>query len=100
MAHYKTTARKQVTKVRSRRHLEIDWILESTSESHDDGRMIGYFLRELRSLLCTLDYHAEPLYIGRKTPLRGKGYKWEVHVPCSLSAPHLCTKSHLHSRHM
>jgi hypothetical protein len=27
-----------------------------------------------------LDYHTEPLYISKKTPLRSKGYKWEVHV--------------------
>jgi hypothetical protein len=55
-------------------------MLERPSESHDDRRTAGYFLRELRSLLHNLDYHAEPLYNGRKTPLRGKGYKWEVHV--------------------
>jgi hypothetical protein len=55
-------------------------MLESPSESHDGGRTAGYFLRELRSLLSTLDYRAEPLYIGNKTPLRSKGYKWEEHV--------------------
>jgi hypothetical protein len=55
-------------------------MLERPSESHGDGRTAGYFSRELRSLLCTLDYHAETLYIGKKTPLRSKGYKWEVHV--------------------
>jgi hypothetical protein len=65
--------------VQSRRHPEIDWILERPSKSHDYGRMTAYFSRELRSLLHTLDYHAEPLYIGKKTPLRYKGQKWEVH---------------------
>jgi hypothetical protein len=80
MAHCKTTTRKQVTRVQSKRHPKIDWMLERPSKSHDDGRMAGYFLRELRSLLHTLDYHAEPLYIGKKTPLRSKGYKWEVHI--------------------
>jgi hypothetical protein len=55
-------------------------MLERPSESHGDGRKVGYFPRELRSLLCTLDYHAEPFYIGKKTPLCNKGYKWEVHV--------------------
>jgi hypothetical protein len=55
-------------------------MLERPSESHDDGRTAGYFLRELRSLLHTLDYHAEPLYIGNKTPLHRKGYKWEERV--------------------
>jgi hypothetical protein len=55
-------------------------MLERPLESHDDGRTTGYFLRELRSLLRTLDYHAESLYVGKKTPLRSKGYKWEVHV--------------------
>jgi hypothetical protein len=58
MARCKTTVRKQVTKVRSRRHPEIDWMLEGPSESHDNGRTVGYFLRELRSLLHTHDYHA------------------------------------------
>jgi hypothetical protein len=42
--------------------------------------MAGYLLRELRSLLATQDYHAEPLYNGKKTPLCSKGPKWEVHV--------------------
>jgi hypothetical protein len=55
-------------------------MLERPSESHDDERIAGYFPRELRSLLCTLDYHGEPLYFGKMTPLRSKGYKWEVHV--------------------
>jgi hypothetical protein len=48
--------------------------------AHDDGRIAGYFPKELRSLLRTLDYHTKPLYAGKKTPLRSKGYKWEVHV--------------------
>jgi hypothetical protein len=43
-------------------------MLERPSESHDDRRTTGYFLRDLRALLHTLDYHAEPLYIGKKTP--------------------------------
>jgi hypothetical protein len=55
-------------------------MLERPSKSHDDERIAGYFPRELRSLLCTLDYHGEPLYFGKMTPLRSKGYKWEVHV--------------------
>jgi hypothetical protein len=55
-------------------------MLEMPSVSHDDGRTPSYFPRELRSLLHTLDYHAEPLYIGRMIPLCGQGYKWEVHV--------------------
>jgi hypothetical protein len=55
-------------------------MLDRPSESHEDGRTAGCFPREFRSLLCTLDNHAEPLYIGKKTPLRRKGYKWEVHV--------------------
>jgi hypothetical protein len=50
-------------------------MLHRPLESNDDGRMAGYFLRELRPLIHTLDYHAEPLYIGRKTPLCGKSYK-------------------------
>jgi hypothetical protein len=25
-------------------------------------------------------HHVEPLYIGKKTPLHDKGYKWEVNV--------------------
>jgi hypothetical protein len=80
MAHCKTTLLKQVTRVHTRKHPEIDWMLERPSESHDDGWTTGYFLRELRSLLRMLDYHTEPLYIGKKTPLHSKGYKWEVHV--------------------
>jgi hypothetical protein len=55
-------------------------MLERPLESLDDGRKAGYVLGELRSLLRTLDYHAERLYIGKKTPLRSKGSKWEVHV--------------------
>jgi hypothetical protein len=55
-------------------------MLERPSESHDNGRTAGYFLRKLRSLRHTLDYHTEPLYVSKKTPLCGKGYKWEVHV--------------------
>jgi hypothetical protein len=77
MACYKTTTRKQVTRVQSRRHPEIDWMLERPSESHNDGRMAGYFLREMRSLLRKLDYHAQALYIGKKIVLC---HKWEVHV--------------------
>jgi hypothetical protein len=80
MARCKTTALKQVMKVRSRRHPVIDWMLERPSKSHDDRRTTGYFLRELRSLLFTFDYHTEPLYIGKKSTLCGKGYKWEVLV--------------------
>jgi hypothetical protein len=78
MAHCKTTTCKQVTKVRSSRHPDIDWMLERSSKSHNDGKTVGYFSRELRSLLHTPDYHAEPLYINKKTPLCSKGYKWEV----------------------
>jgi hypothetical protein len=55
-------------------------MLERPLESHDNGRIAGYFLRELRSLVRTLDYHAEPLYVGKKTPMRSKGYNWDVHV--------------------
>jgi hypothetical protein len=49
MARYKTIARKQVSKVWSRRHLEINLMLERPLESHDEWRTVGYFLRELRS---------------------------------------------------
>jgi hypothetical protein len=80
MARCKTTQRKKVTRVQSRKHPEIDWMLERPSESHDDRRIAGYFPRELRSQLCTLDYHAEPLYVDKKTSLCSKGYKCEVHV--------------------
>jgi hypothetical protein len=55
-------------------------MLERPSKSHDDRRTVGYFPRLMRSLLRTLDYHAKPLYISKKTPLRSKVYKWEVHV--------------------
>jgi hypothetical protein len=55
-------------------------MLERPSESHNDWKIAGYFMRELRSLLNTHNYHAEPLYIDKKIPLRSKGYKWEVHV--------------------
>jgi hypothetical protein len=79
MAHCKTTQHKKVMRVQPRKHYEIDWMLERSSESHDNRRTADYFLRELRSLLRTLDYHAEPLYVGKKTPLRSKGYRWEVH---------------------
>jgi hypothetical protein len=44
------------------------------------GRLLATSRGELRSLLNTLNYHDEPLYIGKKTPLRNQGYKWEVHV--------------------
>jgi hypothetical protein len=80
MDRCKTTPRKQVTRVQPRKYPEIAWMLERPSESHDDGKTVGYFPRELRLMLRTLDYHAKPLYIGKKTPLRSKGYKWEVHV--------------------
>jgi hypothetical protein len=43
-------------------------MLERPLESHNDGKVAGYFLIELRSLLNNLDYHAKPLY------------KWEVHM--------------------
>jgi hypothetical protein len=78
MAYCKTTARKQVTEVPSSKHPEIDSLFERPSESHNDGKTASYFLRELRSLLNTLDYHDEPLYIGKKTPLCNRGDKWEV----------------------
>jgi hypothetical protein len=55
-------------------------MLERLSKSHDDRSTTVYFLKELRPLLHTLDYHTEPLYVGKKTPLRSNGYKWEVHV--------------------
>jgi hypothetical protein len=55
-------------------------MLQRPSESHNDRKTVGYFSRELRSLLNALDYHTEPLYIGKKTPLRNKGYEWKVHV--------------------
>jgi hypothetical protein len=80
MARCKITARNQVMKVRTPKHPEIDRMLERPSESHNDGKTAGYFPRELRSLLNTLDYHNEPFYVGKKTPLRNRGYKWEVHV--------------------
>jgi hypothetical protein len=55
-------------------------MLERPSESHNGGKTTGFFPRELRSLLNVVDYHNEPLYIGMKTPLCNRGYKWEVHV--------------------
>jgi hypothetical protein len=73
-------ARKQVTWVQPRKYPEVDWMLERPSESHDDGRTAGYFLRESRSQLRTLDNRAKPPYIGNKTPLCSKGYRWEEHV--------------------
>jgi hypothetical protein len=76
----------------------IDWLFERPSESNDNGRTATYFSRELRSLLCTLDYHTKPLYIGRKTPLRGKGYKWEVHVVL-YEKPRGAAKHHVHRVH-
>jgi hypothetical protein len=66
MAHCKTTTCKKVTRVKSKRHREIDWMLERPSESHDDGRTSGYFPRELRSLLRTLDYHDERSTTARR----------------------------------
>jgi hypothetical protein len=98
MAHCKTTGCKQVMRVQPRRHPEIDWKLETPLESHDDGRTAGYFLRELRSLLHTLDYHAEPLYINKKTPLHSKGYKWEVHVVL-YEKPRGTAECHVHRVH-
>jgi hypothetical protein len=80
MARCKTTPRKQVMRIQYRKYPEIDWMLERPSESHDVRKTASYFPRELRLLLRTLEYHAEPLYVGKKTPLRSKGYKWEVHV--------------------
>jgi hypothetical protein len=55
-------------------------MLERPSESHNDGKTASYFPRELRLMLRTLDYHTKPLYVGKKTPLHSKGYKWEVHT--------------------
>jgi hypothetical protein len=80
MARCKTTPRKQVMRVQPSKYPEIDWMLERPSESHDDGKTASYFLRELRSMLRTLDYHPEPLDVSKKTPLHNKGYRWEVHV--------------------
>jgi hypothetical protein len=80
MAHCKTTVRKQVMKVQSPEHPEINWMFHRPSESHNEGKTTGYFLRKLRSLLNALDYHNEPLYLDKKAPLRNRGYKWEVHV--------------------
>jgi hypothetical protein len=80
MARCKTTPHKKVMRVQLRKFPKVDWMFERPSKSHNDGRTVGYFPRELRSLLRTLDYHVEPLYIGMKIPLRSKGYKWEVHM--------------------
>jgi hypothetical protein len=80
MARCKTTAHKQVMKVRSSKHPKIDWMLERPSESRNNKKTIDYFPRELRSLLNALNYHIKPLYVGRNNPLRNKGYKWEVHM--------------------
>jgi hypothetical protein len=80
MAQCKTTPHKQVMRVQPRKYPEIDWMLERPSESHNDGMIASYFPRELRSMLHIVDYHTEPLYVVKKTPLRKKGYKWEVHV--------------------
>jgi hypothetical protein len=66
MAHCKTTQHKKVMRVQPRKHYEIDWMLERSSESHDNRRTADYFLRELRSLLRTLDYHAEPSTLARR----------------------------------
>jgi hypothetical protein len=73
-------------------------MLERPSESHDDGKTAGYFPREMRSLLNTLDYHAEPLYIGKKTPPHNRGYKWEVHVVL-YEKPRGTGECHVHRVH-
>jgi hypothetical protein len=99
MARYRTIAHKQVTKVRSLKHHDIDQMLERPSKSHNNGNIASYFPRELRSLLNALDYHAEPLYIGKKTPLCNRGYKWEVHVvlyekPRGIGERNVCRVHH------
>jgi hypothetical protein len=107
MARCKTTVRKQVMKVQPLKHPETDWMLDRPEESHNEGNIVGYFPRKLRSLLNALDYHDEPLYLGKKTPnmkqrlqvgcARGPlrqdhGYRVG---PCLSCAAHLCSESHL-----
>jgi hypothetical protein len=98
MARCKTTLCKQVTRVQPRNYPEIDWMLERPSESHDDRKTAGYFLRELSLMLHTLDYHTEPLYIGKKTPLCSKGYNWEVHIAL-YEKPSGTGERHVHRVH-
>jgi hypothetical protein len=80
-----STRHRQVTKVQSMRHPEIAWMIERPSESHDIRKMAGRIPREVRSLLHTHDYHAEPLCMNKKTPLCSKDYKWEESQGSSLT---------------
>jgi hypothetical protein len=79
MTHCKTTARKLVM-VQSPQHPELNWLLERPSDSHNDEKIAGYFLKKLRSMLNALYCHDEPLYFDKKTSLRNRGYMWEVYV--------------------
>jgi hypothetical protein len=58
----------------------IRWLLERPQEAHYDGKNVGYFLRTLKRMLSVFGYHNAPLYLGKQTPLRSKGYMWEMHV--------------------
>ena len=80
MARCKITPRKRVV-VRPPQIPEgINWAIQPVLEAHSSGLHAGYFPKTLWYLLQGLGYHDAPLYIGTRTPLRGRGYMWRVHV--------------------
>jgi hypothetical protein len=72
MARVKLTARKHVCVPPHRNGVP--------TESHSDGKNIGYFPRTLRTVLLALGYSEPLLFIGVPRLLRGNSYLWRVRV--------------------
>jgi hypothetical protein len=72
MARVKLTARKNVH-VPPRRNV-------MPTKSHSDGQNVGYFPRNLRTVLLALGYSELPLFIDVPRLLCRNSYLWCVHV--------------------
>jgi hypothetical protein len=99
MAHCKTTAREKVVFKPLKVPESMRWLLERPQEAHCDGKNVGYFLRTLKWMLSIFGYHDAPLYFGKQTPLRSRGYMWKVHVvlyekPTTNGICHICRIHH------
>jgi hypothetical protein len=99
MAHHKTITHKKVVFKTLEVPESMRWLLERPQEVHNDEKKAGYFPRTLKWMLSVFGYHDAPLYFGKQTLLRSRGYMWNVHVvlyekPMTNGIRHICRIHH------
>jgi hypothetical protein len=98
MARRKTTAHKKVVFKPLKVPESMKWLLEGPQEAHCDGKNAVHFPRTLKWMHSVFGYHDAPLYFGKQTLLRSRGYMWKVHVVLyeKPTTDGICRIRHIH----